>query len=82
MLDPAGAAGGLTRSGAPAPPQVKDIMNGGYDSSTSIVIVSHGLSIRILLMNWFQWTVDECNAVWNPPNAHPLVRWYPVHQQM
>lgn len=26
-----------------------------------------------MLMNWFRWTVDECNAVYNPPNATPLV---------
>mmetsp|Transcript_37605 Transcript_37605/g.67374 ORF Transcript_37605/g.67374 Transcript_37605/m.67374 type:complete len:257 (-) Transcript_37605:1453-2223(-) len=52
---------------------VRDLKAGRFDSSTSILIVSHGLSIRIMLMNWFRWTVDECNAVYNPPNACPLV---------
>mmetsp|Transcript_20829 Transcript_20829/g.49658 ORF Transcript_20829/g.49658 Transcript_20829/m.49658 type:complete len:304 (+) Transcript_20829:583-1494(+) len=51
----------------------KDLVAGRYDSDVSIVIVSHGLSLRIMLMNWFNWTVDECNSVYNPPNATPVV---------
>jgi len=52
---------------------VRDLRAGCFDRNTSILVVSHGLSVRIMLMNWFRWTVDECNAVYNPPNATPLV---------
>ena len=35
----------------------------------NIVIVTHGLAIRLFLMRWFQLTVDEFENSINPANA-------------
>lgn len=35
--------------------------------------VSHGLAIRILLMRWFHWTVNQFMSVYNPPNSEVRV---------
>jgi hypothetical protein len=52
---------------------VRDINAGRFSSDTSLVLLTHGLSLRIFLMRWFHWTVDEFLNVFNPPNAVPLV---------
>jgi len=33
------------------------------------VIVTHGISIRCILMRWFHWTVEEFDATHNPLNC-------------
>lgn len=57
---------------------VRDINAGRFSSNTSLVLLTHGLSLRVFLMRWFHWTVDEFLNVYNPPNAVPLVRPAPL----
>ena len=38
-----------------------------------LVLVTHGLALRVFLMRWFGWSVDEVLRVFNPPNATPIV---------
>lgn len=52
---------------------VRDINAGRFNSDVSLVLLTHGLALRIFLMRWFRWTVDEFLDVFNPPNAQPLV---------
>jgi hypothetical protein len=52
---------------------VRDINAGRFNKDISLVLLTHGLALRIFLMRWFQWTVDEFLNVFNPPNAEPLV---------
>jgi len=35
----------------------------------NVVIVSHGLTLRLLLMRWFQYTISDFEQSHNPPNA-------------
>ena len=53
--------------------QVRDINAGRYGRDTSLVLVTHGLALRVFLMRWLHWTVEQLLAVYNPPNAEPLV---------
>jgi len=39
----------------------------------SIVIVSHGLTIRLFLMRWFRWTVEDFDKMSNPKNSVPII---------
>eukprot|EP00511_Aplanochytrium_stocchinoi_P004826 CAMPEP_0204831938 /NCGR_PEP_ID=MMETSP1346-20131115/12195_1 /ASSEMBLY_ACC=CAM_ASM_000771 /TAXON_ID=215587 /ORGANISM="Aplanochytrium stocchinoi, Strain GSBS06" /LENGTH=337 /DNA_ID=CAMNT_0051963401 /DNA_START=83 /DNA_END=1096 /DNA_ORIENTATION=- len=39
----------------------------------NLLVVSHGLTIRIMLMRWFRWTVKEFDAIVNPRNAAPVI---------
>lgn len=39
----------------------------------TVVIVSHGLFIRLFLMRYFKWTVDEFDLVENPGNCEIIV---------
>jgi len=41
-----------------------------YDT---VVIVTHGLTMRLLCMRYFRWTVREFEQVWNPDNAEMWV---------
>jgi broad specificity phosphatase PhoE len=52
---------------------IRDINGGRFSNKTNMVIVTHGLALRIFLMRWFHWTLDEYLLVHNPPNAEPLV---------
>ncbi|PSC69919.1 phosphoglycerate mutase [Micractinium conductrix] len=52
---------------------VRDINAGRFAGNTSLVLVTHGLALRIFLMRWFHWTVDQFMSVFNPPNAEPLM---------
>lgn len=52
---------------------VRDINAGRFAGDSSLVLVTHGLALRIFLMRWFHWTVDQFMGVFNPPNAIPLV---------
>lgn len=47
----------------------RDINAGRYNNGTSLVLVTHGLALRVFLMRWFHWTVDQFLEVFNPPNA-------------
>ena len=37
------------------------------------IIVTHGMSIRLFLMKWFHWTVEEFELLANPSNCQILV---------
>lgn len=37
------------------------------------VIISHGMTIRLFLMRWFHWTVEEFETLRNPKNAEIIV---------
>lgn len=52
---------------------IRDINAGRFSNNTSLVLVTHGLALRIFLMRWFHWTVDQFLNVFNPGNAEPLV---------
>lgn len=51
---------------------IRDINAGRFARNTSLVLVTHGLALRIFLMRWFHWTIDQFLNVYNPPNAEPL----------
>eukprot|EP00201_Polytomella_parva_P007454 CAMPEP_0175058496 /NCGR_PEP_ID=MMETSP0052_2-20121109/11878_1 /TAXON_ID=51329 ORGANISM="Polytomella parva, Strain SAG 63-3" /NCGR_SAMPLE_ID=MMETSP0052_2 /ASSEMBLY_ACC=CAM_ASM_000194 /LENGTH=505 /DNA_ID=CAMNT_0016323879 /DNA_START=389 /DNA_END=1902 /DNA_ORIENTATION=+ len=52
---------------------IRDINAGRFTSDTTLILITHGLSLRIFLMRWFHWTVEQFLSVYNPPNAEPLV---------
>ncbi len=35
----------------------------------NVVIVTHGMAIRLFLMKWFHWTVEEFEKIANPKNC-------------
>ena len=39
----------------------------------TVVIVTHGLTLRIFLMRWYKWTVDMFERLHNPGNAEVMV---------
>ncbi|KAH6756865.1 Phosphoglycerate mutase family protein [Perilla frutescens var. hirtella] len=39
------------------------------DDELNLMIVSHGLAIRIFLMRWFRWTVEQFELLKNPKNC-------------
>eukprot|EP00978_Attheya_sp_CCMP212_P045869 scaffold364113_cov55-Attheya_sp.AAC.2 len=42
----------------------------GYDlNNMNVVIVTHGLALRLFLMRWFQFSVEEFEMTTNPNNA-------------
>lgn len=44
-----------------------------HSLASHIVIVSHGLTIRIFLMRWFHWTVEQYEKLANPHNCQIIV---------
>mmetsp|Transcript_16468 Transcript_16468/g.42212 ORF Transcript_16468/g.42212 Transcript_16468/m.42212 type:complete len:405 (+) Transcript_16468:314-1528(+) len=43
------------------------------ERATTVIIVSHGLTVRVFLMRWFKWTVEMFEQVRNLHNAGLLV---------
>ena len=43
------------------------------DAPQNVVIVSHGLTMRLFCMRWFHWSVDYFESLDNPGNAEPVV---------
>lgn len=39
----------------------------------NLVIVSHGLTLRVFLMRWYKWTVEQFEGLYNMPNGSMLV---------
>jgi len=39
------------------------------DFPNNVIIVSHGIAIRVFLMRWFHWTVEEFELLRNPKNG-------------
>ncbi|KAK9805474.1 hypothetical protein WJX72_000323 [[Myrmecia] bisecta] len=52
---------------------IRDINAGRFSNNTSLVLVTHGLALRVFLMRWLHWSVDQFMDVFNPPNAEPLI---------
>ncbi|XRA97371.1 phosphoglycerate mutase-like protein [Pycnococcus provasolii] len=52
---------------------VRDITAGRFSGSTTLVLVTHGLALRVFLMRWFHLTVEEFLQVYNPNNAKPII---------
>jgi len=52
---------------------IRDMNAGRFGSKVNLVLVTHGLALRIFLMRWFHWTVEEFEEVYNPDNAEPIV---------
>jgi len=47
-----------------------DVNFGRFEAKpTTVVIVTHGLTLRVFLMRWYKWTVDMFEKVYNPRNA-------------
>ena len=40
-----------------------------FNPDTSVIIVTHGLTLRLFLMRWFRWPVSAFEQSWNPGNA-------------
>ena len=53
---------------------VRDINAGRFANKTNLVLVTHGLALRVFLMRWFHWTLEEYLMVHNPPNAEVRVK--------
>ncbi|MEO5745843.1 MAG: histidine phosphatase family protein [Terracoccus sp.] len=39
----------------------------------NVVIVTHGLTMRLFCMRWFHWSVEYFESLENPSNAEPIV---------
>lgn len=52
---------------------VRDCADGRFDDKTNLVLVTHGLSLRVFLMRWLHWPCDQFLGVFNAPNAVPIV---------
>lgn len=37
------------------------------------IIISHGMTIRLFLMKWFHWTVEEFEKIRNPKNCSIII---------
>jgi len=46
---------------------------GKYDFADNCLIVTHGMSLRVFLMRWLHWTVEEFENVRNPKNCDIVV---------
>ena len=61
-------------------------------SKVNICIVTHGLTLRLFLMRWFQFSVEEFEATMNPANGSVIVlqrreneqglQWYEINRQL
>lgn len=43
------------------------------DFPKNVLIVTHGLTLRLFLMRWFHWTVEEFEKLHNPKNCQIVV---------
>jgi len=43
------------------------------DYSQNTLIITHGLTLRLFLMRWFHWTVEEFETIRNPHNCQIVV---------
>ncbi|CAI7792199.1 unnamed protein product [Closterium sp. NIES-53] len=39
----------------------------------NLVLVSHGLTLRVFLMRWYKWTVEQFEGLYNFPNAGCMI---------
>lgn len=40
-----------------------------FGNEMNLIVVSHGLTILLFLMKWFNWTVDQFEDLTNPTNC-------------
>jgi broad specificity phosphatase PhoE len=45
------------------------------EAPRNVVIVTHGLTMRLFCMRWFHWSVEYFESLDNPGNAQPVVLW-------
>jgi broad specificity phosphatase PhoE len=45
----------------------------GPDVNENVLIVTHGMTLRLFLMRWFHWTVEELENLRNPYNCQMVV---------
>lgn len=38
---------------------VRDIDSGRFGEEVNLVLITHGLTLRVFLSRWFHWTVEE-----------------------
>ena len=53
-----------------------DTMHRDFEKHTypeNVLIVSHGLTIRLFLMRWFHWSVEEFEKLHNPKNCQIII---------
>lgn len=43
--------------------------NGQDMANVNVIIVTHGLTLRLLIMRWFHLSVEDFERMWNPDNA-------------
>lgn len=53
--------------------QIRDMNAGRFGSDGTIVLVTHGVTLRVFLMRWMHWTIDQFLQVDNPGHAVPIV---------
>jgi broad specificity phosphatase PhoE len=51
---------------------LRSLRSGRLSEASHVVIIGHGISLRVLLMRLLGWTVESFLQVHNPPNATPL----------
>eukprot|EP00878_Enallax_costatus_P033131 GHUV01036519.1.p2 GENE.GHUV01036519.1~~GHUV01036519.1.p2 ORF type:complete len:100 (+),score=2.52 GHUV01036519.1:395-694(+) len=44
---------------------IRDMKSGKFSHNTNICLVTHGLTMRVFLMRWFNWTVESFLQVGN-----------------
>lgn len=42
-------------------------------SARNVVVVTHGLTMRLFCMRWFHWSVEYFESLENPSNGEPIV---------
>lgn len=52
---------------------VHAIDSGEFADNSNLVMITHGLTLRIFLARWFHWTVKEFEEVYNPSNSDPII---------
>lgn len=49
----------------------RDFEKGNFPDN--VILVTHGMTLRIFLMRWFRWTVEEFETLRNPKNGDIVV---------
>jgi broad specificity phosphatase PhoE len=51
---------------------LRALRSGRHGDASHVVVVGHGIQLRVLMMRLLGWTVESFLQVHNPPNATPL----------
>eukprot|EP01046_Picozoa_sp_COSAG06_P055665 COSAG06_NODE_10302_length_1707_cov_1.855100_2_plen_402_part_01 len=62
-----------TTAGAAGATGVEHDSSGSGGAEYNVVIVTHGLTLRLFLMRWLRWSVTQFETSHNPPNAAVIV---------